>query len=696
MTASTIRRASSPLRRPMFAAALVIAAVAAVLLAPGRAFAADAEEAVAYSVDESGKKTYYASVEDARTAGCEGPTIYMNKDWEMPGTFEVADSKTLTIDMMGHKMTTNENGRVVLLNEHADLTLKSSVTTTFTYRPFSNEDGKRMDSTVNTITTGGLITEGLSSDDAGGIRMNNDSKLTLENVAVAGNEGDEAGGIYVKKNCTITMNNASVNNNRGQTGGIYVHQDDCNLHMNSSSISRNYGSDRAGGICSFADGTRIVMNGGSAISENRGVMAGGIEIYLNKSFYTVRSDDADRSSSISNNVSRWFGGGGINVNQTDLQQREGTIENITVSGNTAFGSGGGIRVEQGWARIINCAVTENVADGLGGGVYIDGNHCVISGCNVEGNVSLGYGGGVYVDRHYDLTLCGVTTVRGNRVGQDEENDVYLSRDNLFTAYIIGGVEPGSSVGICPFEGETSVKVGKNITTYTYGTYFSNVPDTCINPGSDNTTLWCASGGEGYLAKVNGVGDTRYKRGATITADGTPAEAGKRFWYWDADGSYGLSPVSEYINSDNMYDPVITYTMPNNDTDLKAVCVGYVSSGVLGFAKPEVGKELPSLVQFSRSDGEGVTTVMPASIAWYIVDAAGYKSRVYGVAVAGRNYVAQITVPESKEAGLFFDADVLTASKVHMLHGAIERESAAAVSVDAESGALQVTTVAYAV
>ena len=688
----------SPRIAPFLAVALVLAAVVAALLAPASAaLATDATDAVAYSMDDSGKKTYYATIEQARTAGYTGLTIYMNKDWEMSSTFEVADSKTLTIDMMGHKITTNERAQNILLNEHANLTLKSSVTTTFTYRPFSNEDGKRMDSTVNTITTGGLITEGLSSDDAGGIRMNNDSKLTLENVAVAGNEGDEAGGIYVKKNCTINMNAGScVSNNRGKAGGIFFNQADCNLTMNNAKISQNYGSDYGGGICSDADGTRIVMNGGSTISENSGAYGGGIE--FRKSFFTVRSDDGDRSSSVKDNIAR-SRGGGIYTCYVELQQEEGTVENITVSGNNSASSVGGIYVNQKYVRLINCSIVDNRSQGIGAGVWVAVGNCAISGCTITGNkITSGYyteGAGIWVNAYHDVTLSGVTIIRDNTLANGEASDVYLEYFKGARAYILGGVDAGSSVGVCPTDGVIDRQVGKSITTYTYGTYFSDVADSCITYGSDGT-LWCVSGAEGYLAKVNGVGTTRYKKGATITADGAPTDSTKHFWYWDADASTGLSPVSEYINDKNKYDQVLTYTMPNNDTDLKAAYVAYVGSGMAACGKPEVGKELSTEGSFYRTDGTGVKAAMPATVAWFTVGADGGMTPASGVAESGKTYVARVTVPENKQMGLFFSADAISADKVEVYHGGSGGdEAAASVAVDAATGSLTVTTVAYA-
>ncbi|NQS98287.1 MAG: right-handed parallel beta-helix repeat-containing protein [candidate division Zixibacteria bacterium] len=135
-------------------------------------------------------------------------------------------------------------------------------------------------------------------------------------------------------------------------------------------------------------------------------------------------------------ISPFGGGGGILCCYSSP-----TIENSTLSGNSAF-SGGGIYCDNSSPTIENCTLSVNLAtNGLGGGIGCDSNssptieNCTISGnlaisgggiscwddsnptienCTLSGNPVVGYGGGIYCDNSSPtITNC---TINGNSAG----------------------------------------------------------------------------------------------------------------------------------------------------------------------------------------------------------------------------------------------------------------------------------------
>ena len=491
---------SSPTKRRRVLAALTACALAATtaaacLLAAPTTARADDREVMAYSLDGSGNRVNYYTTDEAISAGYEGKVIYLDCDWMFTGTMKVADSKSLTIDMNGHKITSQGNGSVIRMEEHAKLTLRSgSATRTFDYTGYD----ENKDLAERTITTGGLIVGGSNTSDGDAIHMEKGGTLTLDNTAIAGNTNSEgSGAVYTKGDCTVNINNgATIKNNYSRTGGIVFDGEDCHLNMDNGSIENNLGGDTAGGVYGNADGLRITMENGSHISNNTGYNGGGIR-FAGSWYYVVSNDKTGR---IENNKAVNPGGcqvetygGGISVGPKNAGYScEGRIQGLAISGNHSRTSGGGISVNQENTRVIDCAITNNSCDGYGGGILYNvgdrGN--TLEGCTVTGNTSVKVGGGVYVSKN--LKLAGVCTVKDNKSGQDA-----ASADDLYVqvkANIYGEAEAGSQVGLCCADAEKRL-LGYDL-NYVDGTYFSDFDGYYIYKGAGGKEAWmfptCAS------------------------------------------------------------------------------------------------------------------------------------------------------------------------------------------------------------
>lgn len=487
----TAHKATTPARAFFTAAATVLLAAVA---CPAAAHAASADDAVAYSQDASGNRTYYATVEAARTAGYDGATIVMSRDWELSKTFEVADSKTLAIDMNGHRIVGNDKDSAIRVHENAALTLESSAWPTSL-----QVNGKP------SVHSGGVVTRGKEDGgNGGGIVMDGKCTLTLDNVAVAGNSAEKGGGIYADASCNIYIKNGATvtENYAGQYGGgIYLagSKTDKNtlVSMDNGSVDDNSAYKGGGGIYSWVDNTAIYLENCSTVSYNEAQTGGGI--YLGYTHFHVVSKD--RTGSVSDNKATSddndcsYGGGGIHVEDVTMQKHFGEISGLTLEYNYSAQAGGAISVDQPYTHVSYCNIRKNSAGYMGGGIFFRDNHCSVTSCKVTGNVcdksgKNEEGGGIFVSSDDDLTLDGVCTIKDNTRGKyGSADDLFLSAGLMCHAYILGGVDAGSEVGIrTGITGDQMV--GKKLSTYTDGTYFMDLGNYHLTHGSDHDgDLW---------------------------------------------------------------------------------------------------------------------------------------------------------------------------------------------------------------
>ena len=563
----------------------LIASVAVVLMCMFSPAKAMAQDHVAHSVLD-GRGYFYYSVQAAVEAGYQDRTIIMDCDWNLDETLGVCDSKSLTIDMNGHKITTNGQDTVVRLYENSSLTLFSSTSGEFTYEGYDNETCEAMDCFAK---TGGLITGGYDSARGGGILMDARSTLTLDNVTIAGNKSRQAGGgLYAREDCSLHMKNgSSIEFNRALKGaGIFVEGEDFNVYMNASSVNRNGATDYGGGIYSEADATRFRMENGSQISENRAQQGGGI--YFEKSYFTVKSDD--KTGKMKGNATRYCADGSEWTNQYDggaiyacktkyfWNSDEGSIEGMTIDGNyTRYdstsllrdsGDGGGLYIYQENVKVINCVITNNKAASNGGGIcwemiggYIENSTITGNVCNL--NCENYEGGGVFHTRTYGFDLLGKVIIKGNsRSTSDNPDDFFLGSG----AYITHGVDSGSIVGFRT-DNESDCCIGENITTYTPGTYFFDLSGYYITKGTDHGgDLWQRHGNNHkFTVQLHGKTVGEYYPGETVTVDGSTGNDYIVFNKWLEDVSSGLWPFADYVEDET--NPKLTFTMPENDVSL---------------------------------------------------------------------------------------------------------------------------------
>ncbi len=642
--------------RALFALVIVVAAA---FVAPSSALAA---ESFAHSIDPSGNYSYYYDIESARTAGYSGITIYMDCDWNLSEDFVVADSKTLTIDMNGHAIRSTSSSYAVRLNEHANLTLTSSNKADFSYTGYDSYNREWADYTIN---TGGLITNTNRYSDGGGIRMDADSTLTLDGVAVA---GIPYSAINTKENVTVNMTrNASIERSHADAfGGGIDFAANCKLNMNNSQIVDNRSGALGGGIYATS-GVEINLENNSEISGNSALAGGGI--YLKYGGFTVQSKDntgqishnGATNSSIQTFVYDEADGGGIHVDGAMFKDNGGTISGLTFDSNYSWRDGGAIELNQHYTTVKDCKFVNNHAALEGGALYVNNDSNIIQDCTITDNYSSmnggdHHGGGVFVAYKYDVYLQGTVVICNNTNGKNgSADDVYLSSNvgNTIYAYISGDVSQYSKVGVLTnTTGER--RIGAGITNNKANSFFIDLgSEYHVSYGTDkNGDMWQRNGASTYALKVNGVSLGSYKAGTKVTVNGQSSAARKVFKKWSADRSYGLIPWESYFSEDTEKQITTTITMPANDVSLVADFFDResLSDFTVLVDKPIAGQALPSEGTLTWKDASAGTKSTKVSLHWldedgHAVTNAGYSAKYQFYVVAEEDTDIDLAYPK---------------------------------------------------
>ena len=246
----------------------------------------------------------------------------------------------------------------------------------------------------NAVLTGFTITNG-NADYGGGIYCSNSSP-SLVNVTISDNSANGSdsygGGIYLDSSYTCLQNVTISDNSANYGGGIYLTYSDACLE--NVTITGNYASYGGGGIyldysnpsleyiliiensstgynvsgggvyCSHSNPN--IKNATISCNSTDGELDGqGAGIYLDNSSPSLNNVDI-----ISNTIEGWGHGGGIYC----YQYSSPSLQNVTISGNSANWEGGGIYCDDSSPSLKNCIVSDNTGNY---GIYADSGNPTI-------------------------------------------------------------------------------------------------------------------------------------------------------------------------------------------------------------------------------------------------------------------------------------------------------------------------------
>jgi predicted outer membrane repeat protein len=213
----------------------------------------------------------------------------------------------------------------------------------------------------------------------------------------------------------LTLTHGLPNNKDSSGGGIVSREGSSNLTISNMVITDNHAPNNDAGGVQFYDASGDMTITGTTISNNTAGDGGGGALY------------ADAYN------------GTLNI----------TIENSTITGNSAYSDGGALYFDgQGDpvnVTISNTTISGNTAGDDGGGIYSDGANVTIDGSHVDSNGTPNEGGGIYGDEG-SLTLSD-STVSGNHSANDSGGGLHLySVSPTITASTISGNTSGRGGG----------------------------------------------------------------------------------------------------------------------------------------------------------------------------------------------------------------------------------------------------------
>jgi hypothetical protein len=235
------------------------------------------------------------------------------------------------------------------------------------------------------------------------------TKLTLKNITIQGGQGYRGGGVHAK-GAVLTLGAGAViqgcKSDAGGSsgGGLYAENGAQVVMENGSLISGNKGL--LGAAVALLNGSSLIMKDGSRIADNHFDRSAAVAADLGS---TVTLEPGAEITGTKNDYNPNFKiishGGGVRLTGGSRLIMNGGL----ISGNALAKGGGGGGVYVGAESIFEMrdgTISGNEANeneeqikGNGGGVYVDsGGQFSMSGGIIANNTAAGQGGGVYIDR----------------------------------------------------------------------------------------------------------------------------------------------------------------------------------------------------------------------------------------------------------------------------------------------------------
>ncbi len=380
--------------------------------------------------DEEGIGTLdrpYATVTKAYNEAAMESTIFIMTNITQTSTITLNQNKIITLKSYGNKTNSIIRGSGFTSNivniTSGSLNLQNIVfdgNNVSAQGSLIGVSGEGVTLTTNTGTTlknnnNGFIYQnnGTNLDKLGGaISINDKATATINNTQITGNTGDYGGGIYHNSEKVLNISGSTINSNTSRHSGGGVNSN-YEVKASSSTMNSNKASTDGGALYSgnpitltgvtFTNNTsttgggvsvrkKLIVTGNSKINNNKATNGGGV--YINTRSGEATTNATIENSTISGNTATNYGGG-IYSNSSKLTIKNGT----TVSSNISNVRGGGIDMTSQTFTMTGGSITGNkiTTDGAGhdgGGVMLDNVTSNMSGGSITNNTSLHAGGGI--------------------------------------------------------------------------------------------------------------------------------------------------------------------------------------------------------------------------------------------------------------------------------------------------------------
>jgi uncharacterized repeat protein (TIGR01451 family) len=286
---------------------------------------------------------------------------------------------------------------------------------------------------VDSTFEGNRVTNAAFAFQGGGAIDNNSfaGQADIANSLFTNNEAPRGGAILNFNAADLTLRNSDVVANRlgpvfgDAGGGIWNGGSGAAVILKDSRVKDNEGASRGGGI--YSDEGGLVTLESSEVSGNAATFDGGGAVILAGRVVNSRIENNTGggegggiyheglraleivASSISNNTARREGGGLATFSPFAIVPDGITIDDSTISGNTAETGGGVANTERGVITIRRSLIANNAAagplGGFGGGISSNSSgQTTIVDSTIANNTATSTGGGVHNNNFSVLTL----------------------------------------------------------------------------------------------------------------------------------------------------------------------------------------------------------------------------------------------------------------------------------------------------
>ena len=262
-------------------------------------------------------------------------------------------------------------------------------------------DGGAIHNSMYLTISASTITGNAAARGGGGIHMDENARLYLNQTSIEKNVAAAFGGGILTSFSEVTIDESVISGNSATLSGGGIFASEADVSITSSTLSGNAARE-GGAINNFYARTDLTD---SVLSNNSGTLGGAI---YNRGGMTITGSVLSENIATQGGAIYAYNIGGITISESMLSgnsatesggglfnNSNATILASTLSGNTATDSGGGIFNEYR-ATIIDSTLSGNSAGMRGGGLFngANGSRATIRGSTLAENAA-GVGGGIY-------------------------------------------------------------------------------------------------------------------------------------------------------------------------------------------------------------------------------------------------------------------------------------------------------------
>lgn len=238
-----------------------------------------------------------------------------------------------------------------------------------------------VDIIVQDMTITGCVGYGSDPSRGGAILADKFGSVVLDNVIVTGNSADSGGGMLVA-DMNLTVLDSVISDNQaldGFGGGINHFGAEAAFFMDNSQVTGNTATGGGGGVYTGKYGAEI---SNSTISGNSGENGGGLFSYQKYGPLLTTLENV----TITENTASNDGGGALIYNGSGDYDLQTTLSQVTIAANNASNQGGGVLFAQYYGASQNVVISNSI---------IAGNSSSVGGADIEGVQTGSPGRGIY-------------------------------------------------------------------------------------------------------------------------------------------------------------------------------------------------------------------------------------------------------------------------------------------------------------